>query len=213
MWFNEEQASTDCIGGDGMATEYTREQQAFSRECIQEGLFLLMEDQPLDEITVSAISQRSGISRMGFYRNYKSKQDVLDDYFSSQMDHLIDQLADIEPLNAEHIIPRYFEFVRDHSARFRLAIVSGGDQILHDAFARTVGKFFDKNVKRPWFTGTYAEFWQSFVTSGLYAVTVRWIGEDFTTPIPVLTSVVAHLAAQPPRDISDVAINSTAKED
>jgi AcrR family transcriptional regulator len=191
-----------------MATDYTREQQAFSRACIQEALFLLMQDRPLDEITISAISERSGISRMGFYRNYKSKNDVLNDYFSTELSHLIAALTEIEPLIAENITPVYFQRIKDDSDKFALAIAAGGDQVLFDSFVATVGKFFTENVRRPWFTGAYAEYWKRFVTAGLYAITVHWIKEDFRTPIPTLVSVTNHLVAQAPTDISNVEINS-----
>mgnify|MGYP004466472771 CR=1 FL=1 len=191
-----------------MATDYTREQQAFSRACIQEALFLLMQDRPLDEITISAISERSGISRMGFYRNYKSKTDVLNDYFVTDMGHLLATLADLNPLIAENITPVYFQYIRDRSAKLQLVISAGGDQILFDCFVSTIGKFFTENVRRPWFTGTYAEYWKQFVTAGLYAITVNWIKEDFNTPIPTLVSVTNHLVAQAPADVSSVEINS-----
>ncbi|WP_164847991.1 TetR/AcrR family transcriptional regulator [Lacticaseibacillus hulanensis] len=191
-----------------MATDYTREQQAFSRACIQEALFLLMQDRPLDEITISAISERSGISRMGFYRNYKSKTDVLNDYFAGEMGHLTATLAEIEPLNAENITPKYFQLIKDDSDKLALAISAGGDQVLFDVFVTTIGKFFTDNMRRPWFTGSYADYWKRFVTAGLYAITVQWIKEDFRTPIPTLISVTNHLVAQAPTNISKAEINS-----
>lgn len=191
-----------------MATDYTREQQAFSRACIQEALFLLMQDRPLEEITISAISERSGISRMGFYRNYKSKADVLNDYFATEMSHLIAALADVQPLIVENITPKYFQYIKDDSDKLSLAISAGGDQIIFKSFTDTVGKFFTENVRRAWFTGTYADYWTKFVTAGLYAITVQWIKDDFDTPIDTLASVTNQLVAHAPSDISKAEINS-----
>ncbi|MGL0748460.1 TetR/AcrR family transcriptional regulator [Secundilactobacillus paracollinoides] len=39
-----------------------------------------MKEQPYPAISISAIAKKAGISRMGFYRNYDSKDAVLRDY-------------------------------------------------------------------------------------------------------------------------------------
>mgnify|MGYP000871444909 CR=1 FL=1 len=190
-----------------MSTEYTRSQQALSRECIQEALFLLMQDQPLDDITISAISERSGISRMGFYRNYKTKADVLNDYFRGELQRVLARITDVEPMTAEKLTPVYFSYIQDHGERFKLALAGAGDNAFYQPFIELVSDFFSHNIRRAWFTGPYAEYWKQFVSSGLYAVTVAWIKEDFATPIPTLVSVTNHLAAQPPRPVPNVAID------
>lgn len=190
-----------------MGTEYTRGQQTMSRECIQEALFLLMEDQSIDDITISSISERSGISRMGFYRNYKTKADVLNDYFETEIRKVMSRITEIQPLTAENLTPVYFNYVYDNRDRFTLAINQAGDNAFYTPFVNVVGDFFTSNIRRPWFTGPYAEYWKHFVTSGIYAVTTAWIKEGFKTPIPTLVSVTNHLAAQPPREVPNVAIN------
>jgi AcrR family transcriptional regulator len=50
-----------------------------TREAAQEALFLLMKEQDYEEIRITDIIRRSGISRSAFYRNYKTKDDVLRD--------------------------------------------------------------------------------------------------------------------------------------
>lgn len=47
------------------------------RECIYIALLQLMEQQPYSEITVTDIARRAGVSRMTYYRNYSSKDDIL----------------------------------------------------------------------------------------------------------------------------------------
>ncbi|WP_155287070.1 TetR/AcrR family transcriptional regulator [Lacticaseibacillus zhaodongensis] len=195
-----------------MGTAYTRSQQALSRECIQEALFLLMADEPLSSITISAIAERSGISRMGFYRNYKTKEDVLNDYFTIELSKIVGRISELDPLTAERLTPVYFEYIHDHAERFSITIKAAGDNAFYEPFVQTVGNFFSEYIRQPWFTGPYAEYWKHFVTSGLYAVTIAWIKEDFKTPIPTLVSVTNHLAAQPPRKVPDIVINAPEKE-
>lgn len=196
-----------------MSTDYTRSQQALSRECIQEALFLLMQEQPLADITISAISERSGISRMGFYRNYKTKTDVLNDYFTDELRRVLARIGDLQPLTAERLVPIYFNYIADHGERFKLALAGAGDNAFYAPFVELIGGFFTDHIRRPWFTGTYADYWKQFVTAGMYAVTVNWIKEDFATPIPTLVSVTTHLAAQPPRPVPNVPIDDADAPD
>ena len=49
----------------------------FSRECIETALFIIMKTKPYDEITITDIAEKAGVSRMAYYRNYKDKEDIL----------------------------------------------------------------------------------------------------------------------------------------
>ena len=50
-----------------------------TRESARQALFQLMRDHNYDDIRITDIIRRSGISRSAFYRNYKTKDDVLRD--------------------------------------------------------------------------------------------------------------------------------------
>ena len=50
----------------------------FAKECIVSALLQLIEKKPLSTITISELCQKAGVSRMTFYRNYGSKEDVFD---------------------------------------------------------------------------------------------------------------------------------------
>ncbi len=50
-----------------------------ARECIVEAMIKLIYEKPLSAITISELTERAGVSRMTFYRNYGSKKDVWKD--------------------------------------------------------------------------------------------------------------------------------------
>ena len=54
-----------------------QESNQMTKECIKTALLSLMSTEIFDTITVTAIINKAGVSRGGFYRNYKSKEDVL----------------------------------------------------------------------------------------------------------------------------------------
>ncbi len=53
------------------------ESNKITRECIETALILLMSEKDYSNITISEIVQRAGVSRTAYYRNYSSKEDIL----------------------------------------------------------------------------------------------------------------------------------------
>lgn len=51
-----------------------------SRECMVTALMQLLKDKPLSAISVSELTQKAGVSRMTYYRNYESKEEILLSY-------------------------------------------------------------------------------------------------------------------------------------
>lgn len=52
----------------------------FVRMCIAKTLLRLMDEKNLEEITITELVKKANVSRMTFYKYYKSKQEVLEDY-------------------------------------------------------------------------------------------------------------------------------------
>lgn len=57
------------------------------RESITEALFILMKKQEFSKIKISELVEKAGVSRVSFYRNYNSKEEIIED-------HLIDYCQD-----------------------------------------------------------------------------------------------------------------------
>jgi AcrR family transcriptional regulator len=76
-------------------TAYNRK-TGLTRSWIFESLMLLMDKKPYEKITVSDITEKAGIARQTFYRNYANKDAVLFEYFRS--------MINVDLLKAENII-------------------------------------------------------------------------------------------------------------
>ena len=48
----------------------------FAKECIVSALLQLTDLKPLSSVTISELCQKAGVSRMTFYRNYASVEDI-----------------------------------------------------------------------------------------------------------------------------------------
>ena len=107
------------------------------KESLTEALFILMRKKPFEEITITEISKLAGVSRISFYRNFDSKEDVLVKYlFEKSMDEFskyqaqstqekliamfksIDHLHEVVDLlyqqNLSHLFLYYLRKIDDH---------------------------------------------------------------------------------------------------
>lgn len=47
------------------------------RESLTDALFSLMSKKEFNDITITELSKKAGVSRLSFYRNYTSKEEIL----------------------------------------------------------------------------------------------------------------------------------------
>lgn len=99
------------------------ESHQFTKECIRTSLIYLMNELPFEKITVTAIINRSGVSRAAFYRNYASKEEVLreigDDIYHLVASSLTNEKFKTDPL--QWYIDSFTE-VKKNAAIFQLFI-------------------------------------------------------------------------------------------
>lgn len=63
---------------------YTKTKLAFTKKCLFDALMLLMHEKSIDGITISELTEKAGVCRATFYRNYDSIIDIIVDYLNSR---------------------------------------------------------------------------------------------------------------------------------
>ena len=91
------------------------EANQLSRECLQLALIQLMGKMPFDKITVTELVKFSGVSRQTFYRNYKSKEDILKEMSEEIKCKLLDTMVS-DKYRGDGYAWFYdlFQFIRDN---------------------------------------------------------------------------------------------------
>ncbi len=113
-----------------------REAKSLTRQYIKTALLYLMKETSFDKITVTAIINRAGVSRAGFYRNYSSKEEVLEDISSSIYDKLADYY--MQGFEGNNMYQRYvmlFSKLQESAEWFQLVLMLNSHQnyIFHTA--------------------------------------------------------------------------------
>ena len=69
-----------------------QESNLLTREAIETALLQLLEKKDLTKISISELVKRAGVSRAAFYRNYDSKEEILESVFKRSVHNIMEQL-------------------------------------------------------------------------------------------------------------------------
>ena len=142
------------------------ESKRITRECIESALILLLENQTFGEISISELVKRAGVSRTAFYRNYQSKEDVLQCALGDVVNAILNKLA-LNP-QSEAFWTVLFREVREYCPSIRLLLKAGlGNTLLEEITARAVTRED---------TGSIAARYGAILWAGaVYNVLINWV--------------------------------------
>lgn len=144
----------------------------FVRECMATALIQLLKEKPLSAVSVSELTKRAGVSRMAYYRNYQSKEDIFSSYL---MDIVNDYRRDAKLLSShgdysdmEHLI-HCFTYFEKHQNFLSVLFQSG----LSHIFLSTVSNYITETWQKPEDGIEHFYTLQAFAGS-LYNVYLTW---------------------------------------
>ena len=88
------------------------ESKALTRSCIRTALLMLLGEKRYEDITTTEIIKKSGVSRAGFYRNYRSKLEVIQELHTTHASAVIDALNAVQDgAEPEPVFKELFEWL------------------------------------------------------------------------------------------------------
>lgn len=145
------------------------ESNRITRSSIESALVLLMKDHAFEDITITGIVKRAGVSRTAYYRNYNSKEDIL----QSTMKEIVDTI--VTAMNLHYPIKNSFEYwlalfqtLEQHIDCLRIILkVNLADAIPNEMQSAQMNASTEKSL-----LSKYADcFWSGAV----YSVAANWI--------------------------------------
>lgn len=161
--------------------------EKFVNEYITESLFLLMKNNNYEDITVTDIVNKAGVSRISFYRNFSSKEDVIQKYLDNITDSFIAK-TNISYKNddMQKYIITLFTHLKEHEKPSRLLQKAN---LLH-----LVKNEFDRIFVNA-YKGIYSQYKLYFTSGGLYNIYYYWlINGSKESPEELSTKLINLLA-------------------
>lgn len=167
-----------------------------SRSAIHSALLCLIEMKPYESISVREIAAEAGVSFPTFYRQFSSKQALLDDIAVAEIDAL---LAVTTPLlsrrDARPAALAICRFVLERKVLWRTLLTTGATAALRETFiVRSRAIALSRELRNPELP---TDLMSALIASGLVEVLAWWLRNLQDYPLEVVAELLETLVLWP----------------
>ncbi len=166
------------------------EQKNFFRECLYTALMELLNKKPIEKIGIGELCSRAGVSRMTYYRNYKSKEDILAQHLNECYEKYIDQLRDEDDHSLDKIFLAYFTFLKKESEFFTRLVHSRLGVLFVDELGKymcQVMELFLPEIQLPFYI-------QSYISGGFAKMSIDWIVNGMDVSVEQMAAMLTDFS-------------------
>jgi AcrR family transcriptional regulator len=171
------------------ATQHAQQLKNDSQTYLTTALFQLLATKELQQITVTELVKRAGVSRMAFYRNYQTLDDLLLAYFEPQMTRLFDLIMRPVPTNVKmDQLATYFD---QFSAMLTLATKRHYEYLIQQLFNENMARYYQNQVTPLHLSVQQAQYWTTFMSNGVYGIWRTWLLNRDTATLTEIHDLLA----------------------
>lgn len=153
-----------------------QESNQLTKESIETALLQLLEKKELTKISVSELVRRAGVSRAAFYRNYNSKEEILESVFRRTIQKIMTQLSQYDVKTDLYLVwVHLFREAKKEAKIIQLAL----DYHLEKIFIQAMQDFLEKYHGK---SRGVASYLHSFWSSAIVSVLLKWVKEGMRVP-------------------------------
>lgn len=141
-------------------------------ECIETTLFKLLKTKKFTDITITEIINKSGVSRMGFYRNYSSKEDIVEKMIMRNINQVIENIKKERSLNFDfsQIIKTSLENLKLHANEMKLLLDNNLSPLIFNIYQKAFLSLYNKNFK-----SNIREYYIMMFAGELFTLEITWL--------------------------------------
>lgn len=173
------------------ATDHSQAIKQDSKNYLTTALLQLLEKNTYSSINVSQVVRRAGVSRMAFYRNFDSLDDVLFDHFSAIIrERFSDIIQHIPPAEKLKSLEAFFE---DFAKELELSVSQGYEPIIRQVFNENMQTFYNSlslfdDIKEP-----QKRYYIKFMSDGVYSIWREWLISEQDESLDMIHQLLATL--------------------
>jgi transcriptional regulator, TetR family len=173
-----------------------QESNAITRESLEISLLQLLDKKDLKKITISELVERAGVSRAAFYRNYESKEELLESIFQSTVSKITQSL---EGYNFKTDLYQIWVYLFKEAKKEARIISLAVDYNFEKLLTKAVYEFLEKRSKNQKSSQGPASYLNSFLSSAIVSVLAKWIKDGMKVPAEKMASLGLPLFPQKKR--------------
>lgn len=164
------------------------ESNLLTKECLVTALLRLMQEKKYESISITDITTLAGVSRMAYYRNYKSKDEILIKYLLEQKDRLVNDVGDADEATLEEIVKYGALFFQDNAAVIQAIYEAGLAHSLSGILEECIYSYFP-------LVGTSAEgrYAVHFYVGAVFSVFRLWFDQGMKESADEISEIICRL--------------------
>ncbi|MEE6712287.1 TetR/AcrR family transcriptional regulator [Pediococcus acidilactici] len=173
------------------ATNYSKLLKKDSKNYITTALLQLLETHDFNDLKVSQVVKKAGVSRMAFYRNFDSLEQVLTQYFEDKIGNAFMMVkSDISTAEKQAWMLDFFE---KYTGLIKLSIRCNFEYIIRKVFDQQMIEFYRDTLKDVDMDVAQRNYWANFMSSGVYAIWREWVIKDQREPLSEVHKLIGIL--------------------
>lgn len=187
------------------ATDHSQQIKQDSKNYLITALLQLLKTKHLNEITVTAVVKKAGVSRMAFYRNFETLEDVLVAYFKPQIDQEFDTIIHKVPQDKKFAaLGDFFERMAESMI---LAEHGNYEYIIQKIFDDNIRDFYDQALNWDQFSMIQKKYWIKFMGAGVYAIWKEWLIDGQKESLRDIHTLIADFQISTLKALKNQTIN------
>ncbi|SDN05149.1 TetR/AcrR family transcriptional regulator [Lachnospira pectinoschiza] len=136
-------------------------------EYLSDALIILMKKMDYKDISITKICEKAGVTRMSFYRNYSSKEDVLKSWIKAITNSFLEETKiSYKGDSSEEYFQKLFSHFKKYANICQLIYKAGLIYLIKDEFDRV---FLELHKEE------YDEYKSYFLAGGVYNIFLLWL--------------------------------------
>lgn len=169
---------------------------ALVKSYISTALLLLMEQNDYQNITVTDIARKAGVSRMTYYRAYSSKEDVLIQYFNNIADEFFQEIRFHPDLTLHQLAVYFFAFFQEHGNLVPTLRKANLLEMVFQNFIDNLKQFYANLLGSKSFSAS-TDYRLHFNAGGLASALILWSEGGYTETPEQMADLIIPLMTPP----------------
>ena len=125
--------------------------RSFVKDCITCAFFELLKKKDFDDITITEIIKKAGVSRMGFYRNFSSKENIVEKFIFDKFVETVEEIKSRRELNfhIKNIMITTLANFQKFSCYIKLFLEKNLDNLLYSCYHKAYYSLYQGEKESP----------------------------------------------------------------
>jgi len=154
------------------------EQTIYLKKCIRDSYFSLLKKKNTENISISEIVKLAGLSRMSFYRYYKTKDDIVRQYIEDSFQEFMEELSNNPVKDLQVPVTLLFSYFRSNKTRIKILIEQGLFHLFFESFSHFLQESNLVINSKPNISEESLKYYYQYINGGILNLIEGWMSGD-----------------------------------